>query len=255
MLEASVVSVDARVVYFFFFFYYSLLIRRSGLFSFRINLRLWSLYTVGRTPCSGDQPCNKATTNTGQHKRRRNADRHPCLEWDSNPWSQCLSGRKHFMPYIVLPLWLAYIFLYYLTTFSVFRNIRLQDNQWTPNCEILEEKRPWSNLIPIRTFAWMVEENHGNISQYSLSPCWSQGLPNTKQELQQLVSFNCINDSYHPSMPWWHESLNIRRIRRPVFRCIIASQAILRWLKRIMRWKFVSTASLNGVTTPLLRFE
>jgi hypothetical protein len=34
---------------------------------------------------------------TEQHKYR-NAHRHPCLEWDSKPRSQCLSGRRQFMP-------------------------------------------------------------------------------------------------------------------------------------------------------------
>jgi hypothetical protein len=32
------------------------------------------------------------------HKHRINADRQPWLEWDSNPWSQCSSGRRQFMP-------------------------------------------------------------------------------------------------------------------------------------------------------------
>jgi hypothetical protein len=35
---------------------------------------------------------------TEQHKHRINANRHPCLEWDSNPRSQCSSGRRQFMP-------------------------------------------------------------------------------------------------------------------------------------------------------------
>jgi hypothetical protein len=35
---------------------------------------------------------------TEQHKHRINAHRHPCLEWDSNPWSQCSSRRRRFMP-------------------------------------------------------------------------------------------------------------------------------------------------------------
>jgi hypothetical protein len=26
-------------------------------------------------------------------------DKHPCLEWDSNPWSQRSSGRRQFIPY------------------------------------------------------------------------------------------------------------------------------------------------------------
>jgi len=25
---------------------------------------------------------------------QKNADTHPCLEWDSDPWSQCLSGPR-----------------------------------------------------------------------------------------------------------------------------------------------------------------
>jgi hypothetical protein len=40
----------------------------------------------------------KASTNTGQHKHRINAHRHPCLESDPNPRYQCSSGRRHFMP-------------------------------------------------------------------------------------------------------------------------------------------------------------
>jgi hypothetical protein len=32
------------------------------------------------------------------HKHRINADKHPCLEWVSNPWFQRSSERKQFMP-------------------------------------------------------------------------------------------------------------------------------------------------------------
>jgi hypothetical protein len=46
----------------------------------------------------GISPRNAATY-TGKHKHRINAHRHPCLEWDSNPQSQCLSGRREFMLY------------------------------------------------------------------------------------------------------------------------------------------------------------
>jgi hypothetical protein len=68
------------------------LIGPSGLFLIRINLELWILQTVGRIPWTGDQPCRQAAAYAGQHKQRRNANRHPCHEWDSNPRSQCLSG-------------------------------------------------------------------------------------------------------------------------------------------------------------------
>jgi hypothetical protein len=35
-----------------------------------------------------------------QHRHRRNDERHPCLKWNSNPWSQCSSSRRHFMPWM-----------------------------------------------------------------------------------------------------------------------------------------------------------
>jgi hypothetical protein len=61
----------------------------SRFFSFLI------LYTDGRTPCIGDQPV--------AHKHRINAQRHPYLEWDSNPRSQYSSGRIRFMPETARP--------------------------------------------------------------------------------------------------------------------------------------------------------
>jgi hypothetical protein len=52
------------------------------------------------TPWTGDQPCCEAAIYTGQHKHRRNADIHPCFEWNLNPRSQCLSERRHFMSWL-----------------------------------------------------------------------------------------------------------------------------------------------------------
>jgi hypothetical protein len=46
----------------------------------------------------GISPSQGHYLHTEQHKHRRNAHRHPCLEWDSNPRSQCSSGRRRFMP-------------------------------------------------------------------------------------------------------------------------------------------------------------
>jgi hypothetical protein len=51
------------------------------------------LYTVGRTPWTGDQPVARPLAT-----HRINAHRHPCLEWNSNPWSQCSSERRQFIP-------------------------------------------------------------------------------------------------------------------------------------------------------------
>jgi hypothetical protein len=46
----------------------------------------------------GGSAGRKAATYTGQHKHGINAHRHPYLNLDSNPRSQCLSGRRQFMP-------------------------------------------------------------------------------------------------------------------------------------------------------------
>jgi hypothetical protein len=46
-------------------------------------------------------------THTGQHKYRINAHRHPCLEGDLNPRSQCSSGRRQIMLQTAWPLWSA----------------------------------------------------------------------------------------------------------------------------------------------------
>jgi hypothetical protein len=63
-----------------------------GLASFSVFL---ILYTVGRTPWTGDQPVARRlpTHRTTQTHNKRN---YPCLQRDSNPRSQSWSGRKQF---------------------------------------------------------------------------------------------------------------------------------------------------------------
>jgi hypothetical protein len=56
------------------------------------------LYTVGRTPWTGDQSAGRpVTTHRTQTQNKRTHYRHPCLEWDSNPRSQRPSERRLFM--------------------------------------------------------------------------------------------------------------------------------------------------------------
>jgi hypothetical protein len=57
-----------------------------------------NLHTVGRTPWTGKSSSREAATYTQNNTNRINAYRHPCLVWDSNPRSQCSSGRRRFMP-------------------------------------------------------------------------------------------------------------------------------------------------------------
>jgi hypothetical protein len=51
------------------------------------------LYTVGRSPWTGDQPVARPLPT-----HRINAHRHPYLEWDSNPRSKSSSDRRQFLP-------------------------------------------------------------------------------------------------------------------------------------------------------------
>jgi hypothetical protein len=53
----------------------------------------------------GISPSQGRYLQKGQHKHNKRTNRHPCLEWDSNPRSQCLSGRRQFMPETARPLW------------------------------------------------------------------------------------------------------------------------------------------------------
>jgi hypothetical protein len=55
----------------------------------------------------GISPSQGRYLHTEQYKHRINAYRHPCLEWDSNPRSQCLSRWRRFMPETTRPLWSA----------------------------------------------------------------------------------------------------------------------------------------------------
>jgi hypothetical protein len=52
-------------------------------------------------------PSQSRYINTGQHKHRINAHRHPCLQWDLKPQSQRPSERRQFMPQTARPLWSA----------------------------------------------------------------------------------------------------------------------------------------------------
>jgi hypothetical protein len=55
-----------------------------------VSLEFLNPKTVGRTPWTA------ISTSQGLylHKHRINADRHPCLQWDSDPRSQCSSERR-----------------------------------------------------------------------------------------------------------------------------------------------------------------
>jgi hypothetical protein len=81
---------------FFHIWLYSPLLDLGRFFSFLI------FYTVGRTPYAGDQHIARPLL-----IHRINAHRHPCFKWDLNPRSQCLSGRRQFIPYTARPLWSA----------------------------------------------------------------------------------------------------------------------------------------------------
>jgi hypothetical protein len=59
-----------------------------------VSLQLHNLIDGRWDSLDGGSAGLKGATYTGQHKHRINADRRPCLEWDSNLRSQCLNGRR-----------------------------------------------------------------------------------------------------------------------------------------------------------------
>jgi hypothetical protein len=59
-----------------------------------VSLQFLNPKTVGRTPWTGISPSQGRYL----HKHRINTDKHPCLEWYSNPRSHRSSGRRQFMP-------------------------------------------------------------------------------------------------------------------------------------------------------------
>jgi hypothetical protein len=49
-----------------------------------------NVYTVGRTPWTGDQPVTRPLpTHTTTQTQFKRTHRHTCLEWDLNPRPQC----------------------------------------------------------------------------------------------------------------------------------------------------------------------
>jgi hypothetical protein len=52
-----------------------------------------SIWTHGSTRWTGDRPDARPLP-TQDNTTQKNADTHPCPEWDSNPRSQCSSGRR-----------------------------------------------------------------------------------------------------------------------------------------------------------------
>jgi len=51
----------------------------------------------------GSDRC-KASTCTQDNTTKKNADIHPCLEWDSKPRAQFSSGRRQYVPQTARPL-------------------------------------------------------------------------------------------------------------------------------------------------------
>jgi hypothetical protein len=74
---------------YFYLWLYSPLLGFGRHFSFLI------LYTVGRTPWTGDQPVARPLpTYRATQTQNKHTHRQPCLEWDSNPRSQRSTERR-----------------------------------------------------------------------------------------------------------------------------------------------------------------
>jgi hypothetical protein len=90
----------------FFFIFLWWIIMPSLLSPFRINYKIINLIECWWDSLDG-LARRKAAACIGQHRHKINAGRHPCLKWDWKPRTQCLSGRRSFLPYAPLCLWSA----------------------------------------------------------------------------------------------------------------------------------------------------
>jgi hypothetical protein len=79
-----------------FYSYYSNLEHRTSVKRF-VSLQFLNL-RQSVDSLDGGSARRMAATYAGQHKQGINADKHPCLEWNSNPRPQRSSERRHLMP-------------------------------------------------------------------------------------------------------------------------------------------------------------
>jgi hypothetical protein len=99
------ISICLSVCLSIYLWLYSCLLDLGRFFTFFIP------YTAGWTPWTGDQPIARPlpTHRTTQTHNKRTQTSMPRVRWDSNPRSQCSSGRRRFMPQTALPLRRAWL--------------------------------------------------------------------------------------------------------------------------------------------------
>jgi hypothetical protein len=113
---------------------------------------LWILIHVGRTPCMGDHPCSKTATYTGQHERRCEAHRHPCLEWDSSPRSQSQWEKKfHALDRATTVITLPFIPRCFLPELPVLMKERFP-YKIPKSIFDFKESRPWACRVHSKSF-------------------------------------------------------------------------------------------------------
>jgi hypothetical protein len=71
--------------------------------NFTFTFTLWICWTVYDSLVGGIGPTQGLYLHTGQHNVEKTGT-HPCLEWNSNPRSQCSSGRRQYVPQTARPL-------------------------------------------------------------------------------------------------------------------------------------------------------
>jgi hypothetical protein len=88
-------------------------------------------YTVGRTPWTGDQPVARPLPAHRTAQTRKKAHKHPFVKWDSNPGSQCLSGRRQFMLQNARLLWWRFMWEFQIETLCRNRSLNFIINEIT----------------------------------------------------------------------------------------------------------------------------
>jgi hypothetical protein len=64
----------------------------------------WALAAFAEQLGRGISPKQELRPHSRKQKTQNKRTQNTCLEWNSNPGPQCLSGRRRFMPYNARPL-------------------------------------------------------------------------------------------------------------------------------------------------------
>jgi hypothetical protein len=101
LLELFIIYLLKMLYYYYYYYYYIIIMALQPFVGpWQLFSVSWS-YTQSVGHLGGGSARRKASVYTQNNTNRINAQRHPCLEWDSNPRAQRSSERRQFMSYLL----------------------------------------------------------------------------------------------------------------------------------------------------------